>query len=111
MTTDDLEGQALTTAEAIRNFLSGRKAQAPPLPQQDTWEKDISSYGQYESQTLDIYAEIYEPRVKELRDKFATQRGVTNQNLENFYQSPRSSVGIRNVADGLVELAKQAHKR
>jgi hypothetical protein len=108
VTMDPLEGDALTTAESIGNFLSGRQALAPPLPTAKSFEQDISGYAYYDRQTVETYSKFYGPHVKELRDDFAHERGLKNNNLENFYLSPQSTIGVRHVADALVQLAQQS---
>jgi hypothetical protein len=106
VTADPLEEEAITTSAAILDFLAGRQAKAPPLPKKETWEHDVSIYGVYEQDTLRVYREIYEPRVKQIRDEFA-KKGRTNAQLDTIYETPQSSEFIRLVAKSLRELARQ----
>jgi hypothetical protein len=105
-TADPLEGEALTTAAEISNFLTGREATAPPIPKKETLERDLSLYGVYEQETIRIYKDIYMPRVKQIRAEFAKE-GRINAQLDAIYETPQSSDFIRLVAESLQKLALQ----
>jgi hypothetical protein len=104
VTNDPLEGEAFLTYGALNDFLAGRKATAPPIPKEVTWEQDAAVVSNYEQETLRIYEDIYEPRVKQIREAFAL-RGRTSAQLDLIYEAPQSSAVIRMVANSLRDLA------
>jgi hypothetical protein len=111
VTSDPLEMEAEQMAETLVGFVDGREAKGATLPTTATQEQAAAYIVYYEGRTVAMYMDVYEPRVAALRDKFAAQRHVTSNTLDNFYQSPQSSQGIRHVAEGLADLAMKSNKR
>jgi len=90
----------------ILSFLTQRQAGEPPLPRRETWNQDVQDDIRYMQQTMAIYSQTYAPKVIAFHDELAS-KGLTDNELDSFYQNPTNPTGIRIVAEHLGALAER----
>lgn len=101
--------KALNVSTAISSFLSGRDVSAPIPKNQPIGEQNISIIGEYERQTVEIYQEVYEHQVKEMRNELAGEGHIDVQ-LDSIYENPQSSESIRIISEDLQKLGSQDNR-
>jgi hypothetical protein len=95
---------ARTLSYQITGFIEARHRAAPSAPRPATWERDLATFGRFESETNREYEQRFGPQVRVAHDLLSL-RGARNRDFDNFYRSPANDFQIRVVADKLAFLA------
>lgn len=107
-----LKLRAIELSTQLLNFLAGRQITGPPIPRPQTWEDDVKIAGRYDHETVDLYKQMYLPRVGQIRDELAKQ-GLKDERLDLVYKDPHNVTGIIIIADAIGSpmggLAYRAH--
>lgn len=101
-----LKSKAIHLSADILSFLTQRQAGEPPLPRRETWEQDVQTEVKYMQQTMALYSQNFGARVIATREELA-QKGITDKELDDYYENPTNPIGIRIVAERLGSLAER----
>ncbi len=101
-----LKQRAATLSVDILNFLVQRNSNEPSLPRPETWGQDTDRMLRYFKGTMDLYSKQFGARVIAIRNQFA-QQGLTDKELDQFYEHPTNPIGIRIVGERIGALAEQ----
>jgi len=101
-----LKRRGLTLSDEILRFLLDRQRDAVPLPRMGTWEQDAGAMIAYSEGTMALYSQRFGARVIAMRNELA-DAGLTDPELDQFYEHPTNPIGIRIVAERLGALAER----
>jgi len=101
-----LKERAIRLSADILSFLTQRQAGEPPLPRRETWDQDVQAEIRYMQQTMALYSQTFAAKVIAMRDELA-RKGITDKELDAFYEHPTNPIGIRIVAEHLGALAER----
>ncbi len=78
--------------------------------------KSNESFAQYrnriiaeDAETQSLYAKLYYRKAASMRDEFA-RRGLTDKDLDEFYERPTHPLGIREVGERLSYMGERLHR-
>jgi hypothetical protein len=105
--TQMLARRAQGTAAQLVDFAQARAQlmQRRPNESFDQYSQRVSAEN---SETQSLYLKQFYGQVAQLREEFA-QRGVKDQELDQFYREPNVPIGIREVGERLSVLAARVH--
>ncbi len=108
VTAASLKHRALALSDEILRFLVNRQAHEPPLLVEATpaVRFDTAALVRYSGETRARYSQQFASKVIAARDELARQ-GLTDPELDSFYQDPTNPIGIRIVAERLGALAER----
>lgn len=101
-----LKERAVHLSADILSFLTQRRAGEPPLPKRETWDQDVQASIRYSQQTMSIYSETFGAKVIAIHDELAS-KGITDKELDSFYEHPTNPIGIRIVGEHIGALAER----
>lgn len=101
----DLIEQAAALAKEISRYVADRNIDRPGTDFQN-FDESVTKQLAHSSETLGYYYTDFQPRVAQYRAEFR-KRGLTNEDVERFYEFPTNPIGIQMVANGLVDLVSQ----
>ena len=103
-----LGAEALKLSSELIHFSNSRA--------QRTQRKPNESFTQYrnriiaeDAETQSLYAKLYYRKVANLRDEFA-RRGLTDKDLDEFYERPSHPLGIREVGERLLYMGETLYR-
>lgn len=99
----DLKREIILLYKNIIEFLETRRRAEPQV---DFKNFKISTQNRinYSSETMSFYDSNFGAKVIITREEFL-RKGIRSNELEKFYRHPTNPLGIREVANGLAELA------
>ncbi len=100
-----LRAQALTLSSDIVAFAEERN-RLMPVEGKPNWDEYTRTLGRLADDSLTLYMQRYALRVAKARREFA-RRGLTDDQLDRFYDRPKTPLAIRSVGESLEALAKQ----
>lgn len=101
--TQMLARRAQGTAAQLVDFAQARAQLTERRPDEsfDQYSRRVSAEN---AETQSLYSKQFYGQVAQLREEFA-QRGVRDQELDQFYREPNVPIGIREVGERLSALA------
>ena len=100
-----LRAQALSLSSDIVAFAEERN-RLTPVEGKPNWDEYTRTLGRLTDETLALYMQRYALQVVKARREFA-RRGLSDDQLEKFYDRPRTPLAIRTVGERLEALARQ----
>jgi hypothetical protein len=100
-----LHAQASILSSELTTFADERDRQMPPEGQPN-WNDYTRHLGQFTDATVALYAQRYAKRVAALRTELL-RRGLRDEQLDTYYQLPKTPIVVRTVGERLDYLAKQ----
>ena len=103
---ESLEGRTKRLSSDILIFLLNRRWNEPPLPRQETWNSDAEKMVRYSMETMNLYSLKFGAKVIAIRNQLS-ENGLQDEQLDQIYEHPTNSIGIRIVAERIGALAEQ----
>ncbi len=100
-----LGAQALSLSSDLTAFADERN-RLMPIEGKPNWDEYTRTLGRHTDETLSLYMQRYALRVARARREFA-RRGLTDDQLDRFYDRPKTPLAIRTVGERLEALARQ----
>ena len=103
LTDEQLNTVALDTARALMEFVSERQAAEPNIDFEN-WNESTQAQIKYSQETQNIYYRDFGGKIGHYRNEFL-KRGLSDKDINMFYEHPTNYIGMRTVAMKLAELA------
>ncbi len=100
-----LRTQVVSLSSDIVAFAEERN-RLMPVEGKPNWDEYTRTLGRLTDETLSLYTQRYALRVAKARREFA-RRGLTDDQLDKFYDRPKTPLAIRMVSERLEALARQ----
>jgi hypothetical protein len=104
-TPNSLKQRALTLSDEVLRFLLDRRAHEPPMPERATWHRDTKAMIGYVGETMARYSLRFASRVIATRNELVAA-GLSDPELDSFYEHPTNPIGVRIVAERIGALAQ-----
>jgi hypothetical protein len=100
-----LQAQALSLSTDIMAFADQRDREMP-REGKPNWDEYTRRASRFFDENLNLYVERYAARVASAREELQ-RRGLSDEELDKYYQRPKTQIAMRTVASRLTFLANQ----